>query len=48
MTVTKKTVVGDVLDFNPETLAGKVLAKPERSDIDLSIEERMIVELYSK
>ncbi|MEG1710490.1 MAG: 30S ribosomal protein S4 [Clostridia bacterium] len=36
------------LDFNPETLEGKVLAKPERSDIDLSIEERMIVELYSK
>lgn len=36
------------LDFNPETLAGKVLAKPERADIDLNIEERMIVELYSK
>lgn len=36
------------LDFNPEMLAGKVLAKPERTDIDLNIEERMIVELYSK
>ncbi|MDD4291514.1 MAG: 30S ribosomal protein S4 [Clostridia bacterium] len=36
------------LDFNPETLEGKILAVPTREDIDLSIEERMIVELYSK
>lgn len=36
------------LDFDPETLTGKVLQKPEREDIDMNIQEHMIVELYSK
>lgn len=36
------------LEFNPATLTGKVLEKPTREDIDLSIKEHMIVELYSK
>lgn len=36
------------LDFEPAKLTGKVLAKPTREDIDLSIQEHMIVELYSK
>ncbi len=36
------------LDFEPSTLSGKVLAKPEREDIDMTIQEHMIVELYSK
>jgi len=36
------------LEFNPETLSGKVLAAPTREDIDLNIQEHMIVELYSK
>lgn len=36
------------LDFDPATLTGKVLATPTREDIDLSIQEHMIVELYSK
>lgn len=36
------------LDFEPSTLTGKVLATPEREDIDPSIQEHMIVELYSK
>ena len=36
------------LDFDPATLTGKVLAKPTREDIDMSIQEHMIVELYSK
>lgn len=36
------------LDFDPEAYEGKVIAKPEREDIDLNIEERMIIELYSK
>ncbi|MGN1040543.1 MAG: 30S ribosomal protein S4 [Candidatus Fimimonas sp.] len=36
------------LDFEPATLTGKVLAKPTREDIDMSIQEHMIVELYSK
>lgn len=36
------------LTFNPETLTGTVAAIPERDDIDLTIEEHLIVELYSK
>ena len=36
------------LDFEPAELTGKVLAKPVREDIDMSIQEHMIVELYSK
>lgn len=31
-----------------EKLAGKVIALPEREDIDLPIDERLIIELYSK
>ena len=36
------------LEFNPETLEGKVLAVPQREDIDAQIAEHLIVELYSK
>ena len=36
------------LEFNPETLTGKILALPTREDIDINIAEHMIVELYSK
>ena len=36
------------LEFNPETLEGKILSLPEREDIDIGIKEHMIVELYSK
>jgi small subunit ribosomal protein S4 len=36
------------LEFNPETLTGKVIALPTREDIDITIKEHMIVELYSK
>lgn len=36
------------LEFNPETLEGKILALPTREDIDSTIKEHMIVELYSK
>ena len=36
------------LEFNPETLEGKVLALPQREDIDAQIAEHLIVELYSK
>ena len=36
------------LEFNPETLEGKILALPQRDDIDITIAEHMIVELYSK
>jgi len=36
------------LEFNTEKLQGKILALPEREDIDSQIAEHMIVELYSK
>jgi small subunit ribosomal protein S4 len=36
------------LEFDPETLTGKVIALPVRDDIDIQIAEHMIVELYSK
>ncbi len=36
------------VDFDPETLKGKVIALPTREDIDAQISEHMIVELYSK
>lgn len=36
------------LDMNRDTCEAKVIAFPERDDIDLPVEEHLIVELYSK
>ena len=36
------------LEFNTASLTGKVLALPERDDIDLGIQEHLIVEYYSR
>lgn len=36
------------LEFNPEALTGKIIALPQRDDIDAQIAEHLIVELYSK
>ena len=36
------------LEFDPTKLSGAVTAIPERDDIDLTVEEHLIVELYSK
>jgi len=36
------------LELNAEAVTGKVLAIPKRDDISMPIQERMIVELYSK
>ncbi len=36
------------LELNSAELSGKVVELPKREDIDLSIEEHLIVELYSK
>ena len=47
----KQMKVGNMpkwLEFNPETLTGKILALPVREDVDVQIAEHMIVELYSK
>ena len=36
------------LEVNKETLVAKVIALPEREDVDFEIQEHLIVELYSK
>ena len=36
------------LELDAETLTGKVVALPQRDDIDLTIEEHLIVEFYSR
>jgi len=36
------------LELDIANLRGKVIALPERDDVDLTIEERLIVELYSR
>ena len=53
-----KTVVEDATDLTAsvpawlqadhDNLVGKVLRLPERTDIDIPIQESLIVELYSK
>ena len=43
-----RVIVPKWLEFDAEKLTGKVLALPQRDDIDLNIEEHLIVELYSK
>ena len=43
-----KIVTPKWLEFNAETLTGKVIALPERDDIDLNIKENLIVEYYSR
>ncbi|MCK9575827.1 MAG: 30S ribosomal protein S4 [Clostridia bacterium] len=43
-----KIIMPKWLEFNTDKLEGKVLALPGRDDIDLSIQEHLIVELYSK
>ena len=42
------TVVPKWLEFDGNTLSGKVIALPEREDIDMDIRQQLIVELYSK
>ena len=47
----KKMKVGAMpkwLEFDPESLTGKIIALPQRDDIDAQIAEHLIVELYSK
>ena len=36
------------LEYDANNMAGKVAALPAREDVDLPVEERLIVELYSK
>jgi len=43
-----KLVTPKWLEVDIENLTGKVIANPERDDIDLTIKEHLIIELYSK
>lgn len=43
-----KIVMPKWVEFDTETFVGKVVEIPKREDIDLSINEQLIVELYSK
>ena len=43
-----KIVTPKWIEFSAETLTGKILALPERDDIDLNIKENLIVEYYSR
>ena len=36
------------LELDAENLTGKIAAMPQRDDIDLTIEEHLIVEFYSR
>ena len=36
------------LEFDTNTLSGKILALPSREDIDADIKEQLIVEVYSR
>ncbi len=43
-----KIVMPKWLEFNTNTLSGKILSLPTREDIDADIKEQLIVELYSR
>ena len=43
-----KIVMPKWVEFDTETLTGKVIDLPKREDIDLIINEQLIIELYSK
>ena len=45
---TNGRIVPKWLEFDAENLTGKVVAMPDREDIDLPVSEHLIVELYSK
>lgn len=42
------TNIPDWLDFNRDSIEGKILSLPTREHIDLPVEEHLIVELYSR
>ena len=43
-----KVVMPKWLEFNTETLKGKILALPTREDIDADLQERHVIEHYSR
>ena len=48
MAKTSSIVTPKWLEKNENLLGGKVVAAPQREDIDFPVEEHLIVELYSK
>ncbi|SNX54398.1 30S ribosomal protein S4 [Thermoanaerobacterium sp. RBIITD] len=46
--VEASTNIPDWLDFNRDSIEGKILSLPTREHIDLPVEEHLIVELYSR
>jgi len=46
--ILRKKSVSDWLSLDPGAMAGRVLRLPERSELDLSINEQLIVEFYSR
>ena len=44
----RKVVCPKWLSVDMANLSGKVLAKPQRDDVDANINETLIVEFYSK
>ncbi len=46
--VTGSKVIPKWIEFNEESLTGKVITMPEREDVDLPVQEHLIIELYSK
>ena len=45
---TNGRIVPKWLEFDADNLTGKVVAMPDREDIDMPVSEHLIVELYSK
>lgn len=43
-----KIVMPKWVEFDTESLVGKIIDEPKRDDIDLNINEQLIIELYSK
>jgi len=46
--ILRKKAVPEWLSLDPATLSGRVLRLPERAELDLSINEQLIVEFYSR
>jgi small subunit ribosomal protein S4 len=46
--ILRKKAVPEWLSLDPAALGGRVLRLPERAELDLSINEQLIVEFYSR
>ena len=43
-----KIIMPKWVEFDTDSFVGRIVAEPERSDIDLNINEQLIIELYSR